>query len=369
MIFFLKLVAAAVVALLLIIGAVVLVARFYFKRLENIVSEFADLDLPEFRRKMRPCASVDWEAPDEAALLQGELEAEGFRVIGDFEEDTCCMLMRGFANPEKNALAMLIENGEEFGVELCRDYQDGSRISVSNLPSTLVSAATGAKIIHKPQASIADLAKLLLLEATVQDLTELAADLSSQDFASRYETVYAHRMNAVIDRGGPTIGEIRSHAIAQGETCDEEEATKIRAQWLRQISQFFSSKQLARFRQLSGDSDEHEHMMVAIHDRMHAEDLLMVLGEYDDFHFMFAAEDEDDKAALAVMNRSVAEMEARMEGTTPRQAFRDYLEATGKTKQYSFVQEVDKPIPGDIWRREDWDEDGYDDDLDDFTQN
>jgi hypothetical protein len=367
MIFFLKLVAAAVVALLLVIGAIVLVARFYFRRLENIAQGFGDLELPAFRCKLRPTVSSDWEEPEAAARLHADLEAEGFQTIGDFEEELCCSLLRGYINSAKRASAMLIEDGGLLGVELCRDYEDGSRISVSNLPATLVSTATGAKIVHKQNGSVADLAKRLLLEAPAQDLAELPEASDPQAFASCYERVYAHRMNAVIDRGGPTIGEIRSHAIAQGESCDEDEAAQICGRWLREINQFFSHKQLARYRQLSGDCEEHEYMLLAVHDRMHAEDILQVLDGYNDFCHMLDAEDEDYSAAIASQQTKVDAVNARLQSASPRQVFRDYLAATGKDKQYHFVQEVDKPIPGDIWRQEGWDE-GFDEALDDFTQ-
>ncbi|MFT5128540.1 MAG: hypothetical protein ACI8W8_002151 [Rhodothermales bacterium] len=361
MIFFLKLVAVAVVVILLIIGVVVLIARIYFRRLENMVSGLTDLDLPDFRRKLRPASSIDWQEPEVAEDLQKALESEGFRVIGDFEDEMGCLYLRGYINAEKRASGVIIKDSEQFGVELCRDYEDGSRVSVSSLPVTLLSAATGAKIIHKPDASVAELAKLLILEAPALDLAVLPEESNRQAFASRYETVYAHRMNAVIDRGGPTIGEIRSHVIAQGKTCDEEEAGRVRSRWLRHISLFFSSKQLARYRQLSGDNEEHEHMMLAVHDRMYAEDILDALGEYNEFFDAI-----EDTAEVAEQESAVEAIKALLQDAPPRQVFRDYLAATGQDKQFSFVQEVDKPIPGDIWRIDDWDG-GFDEELDDFT--
>jgi hypothetical protein len=363
MIFFLKLVAAAVVAILLIIGVVILLVWFKLRRLES----FAGMaELPPFRRKLHACTELDWGNEDAAEALHEELLAEGFESVGDFEEAAPGFHIRGYVNSEKRACAMLIEDDYEIGVELSRDYEDNSRISVSGLPATLVSTASGARIIHKPEASVAELAKLLLLEAPVLDLAELPAD--AQAFASRYETVYAKRMNMVIDRGGPSIGEIRSHAIAHDDTCNEAEAERIRSIWLRHISAFFSQKQISRYRQLTGESDEHDYMLVAIHDRMEAEDLLAAVDAYSDFYYALDEADDDMREQLEKQNQAVAMIREQMQDKTPRQAFPEYLAANGLEKAYRFIQEVDKPIPGDIWRRSEMATDDYDEDLDDFTR-
>lgn len=357
MMFFLQMVAAIVVAILIIMLLIACLAWFFVSRWEPQVEELALV--PPFRCWLRLVKQVEWCNEEQFRTLDKAVVAEGFEPIGDFEADG--FICRAYVDRAKQAYALVQEYEESLiGVEFCRDYEDGARISVSSLPPTLISVAGDAKVVHKPGAEVADLAKILMLEAIAQDLAPVPDGFDALMFARRFDAVYASRMNAVIKRGGPTIGEIRSFAIACGQTCDEDEARDIQLAWRDKICDFISRKQLARYWQLVGERAQRgpipkdqsdRHLYFAVHDRMDAEILLQVLQE--------AHEHYDNEAARE-------RVRSFLEDQTPRNAFRSYIAATGKEKALNFVAEVDKPLPGDVWRWQDW-KDAFDDELDDFT--
>ena len=377
MLSFLKMVAAAFVAFLLLILVLFLWIRY---KLKGWFKKFIDAlqgGIPPFRVNLEKIdGAPNWSDKKKVDTLHEEFLQLGFEHVGDFDVNPAGILMKAYVHPTRATCGTIYEQ-TSVGVfcDLVRKYADGAGYTYTTTKPTGMDEPPRKTAKFFPDESLTTVAETLWRESPSSETVHV----QPAEFARFFERAYAEEMNWRMMRGGPTAEEIRRIAEISGNECTQEHIDQIQDQWRNGISQFVSERQLARFRQQSTMSREEyaelEYRLIAVHDRMTPK---LILSEIDKQYFvgyeLDSDDDDEDAADRAERQRLVATL-ARVEGwctsETPRDAFRHLMDEQNAGDRFELLTTVGKPLEGDIYLRaepdDEYDGDEYDEELDDFS--
>ncbi|MBD3673241.1 MAG: hypothetical protein HUJ26_06905 [Planctomycetaceae bacterium] len=382
MMFFLQLVGAMFVALLLLILAIYLYIRWKFR---SAFGKFADLlknmggaAVPPFRIKLKPRSEVldaDDELedflnhPDEFEERCGEYESLGFDKIDDYYVEEVGLAITAYIHRASSTYGIVYDHPMA-GVwcDVYRKYEDGSSWTFGTNQETMMDYPDDKTVQYHPELSVADVFATFQEEAPSDNATTYPED----EFARCFERAYAEEMDWRISRGGATEAEIRRIAERDGTECTPESVAAILLQWRTAISQFHAERALKRFRKENDLSrDEWEQLSyeaVVVHQEMQAEEILQA---FDDEYYPgspFDMPDETDPEYAderAAWNQKLDRIREQLKTTPPQQILKSMIESSDNPEVvWEFKGSVEQPIPADIWMRK-WKDPDEDDDWDD----
>ena len=286
--------------------------------------------------------------------------------------------MQAFVHPSQGTCGVVYDHPLT-GVwcDVVRQYPDGSMFTYSTGEYHGMDEPPEKTAKFLPEQPLEQVTQRLWDDSPASGAISIPPD----DFVENFERAYAEEMNWRIERGGPTEAEIRRITEKDGQDCTPESVQQIQNQWRTQITAFFSERQLSRFRGLSKVSNTtlagYQDRMIAIHDRMSAEDLLAIVDHnfYPDADLDEEDFDENDmeEAELLKVHRTQQTLLKQIRGwcddSSPREAFPRLLDEEEQRTLYSHLGTVDKPIPGDIWLspEDEYDDEAFDDE-DEFNR-
>lgn len=380
MVFFLKLVGAAIVAFLVLGFVSFILIKWKLKKwfsgvIEQVLAA-AQGGVPPFRLKLEP-----WEEDEEFSSLHEEdvlaraetLQELDFEHIGDFNSEDAMFCMRAYINRPQATYAVIYDHvAAGVWCDIVRTYQDGTGWSFATAKEHGLDTAPGKVQKFFPDMELEDVVRLFWKEAPAEG-TQTVED---HDFARYFEKKYAEEMNWHIQRGGPSEQEIQRIAELADNECTPEMVSAIQKQWRVAISEFLSETAIKQFNRDNNvareDAEKTSHRIVAIHDRMPAATLM---SAFDESFFLDEDDDEDDDdPVMARWRTQLAHVEEWQETVSARQAFGQLLDQTDKRNTFEMLGTVSKPIAAEIWLRpesddeyEDDESEAYDDELDSFS--
>lgn len=177
----------------------------------------------------------------------------------------------------------------------------------------------------------------------------------------QFQQAYAREMDWRIERGGATEEEIRRIADQQGNTVTDEEVVQIQQSWRAAISRFLSERVLKQYGKTAGlnayERDFLDSHGVVIHQRMYPEDLLQAYDQefFEDTNLEVEDDDEEDEELIAqqrIWQGLLAQLRADLDRQSPQEVFKTLIAGENNGTIWEFRQSVDKPIPADIWVRQ-----------------
>jgi hypothetical protein len=358
MLTFLKLVAAFIVAIVVLVVAVVLFIRWKFRRfLKNMMEAAgaqASSGVPPFRIKLEPHDDDDemeWFHNDDVQTQMQQFESSGFTPLGDYAVEGLPLQVRGFQHQDHNVYGVIYDHVAA-GVwsDVVRRYEDESSWTVSSAKEHGMDAAPWHTPCFLPGQSVNELLSRLLESSPASGIQTTGAD----KFVSRFEAAYKREMNWRIERGGATEQEIRRVCERNGQDCTAEQVEQIQGLWKTAIGEFLSEQVLRLWRKESGvSSREYERIapdLVVIHDRLTAAQVLS--QGYCDLD-----EEEEDEEQLAAQVENWCRVE------TPTAAFLKLIVIRKTGERRNRLAQFDKPLKAEIWERPNDSASG--DDLDD----
>ncbi|MEL6104990.1 MAG: hypothetical protein AAFU85_03085 [Planctomycetota bacterium] len=389
MMFFLQLVGAMLLALIILVIAVYLYVRYKIRKfIKDIAEGFGELSatVPPFRIKLTSREQAEDELRDamgdddeEEEFFMDEDSVEkhsksfvglGFRPISDFNTDTVLNL-RVLVHDQNSTFAVIYDHYSA-GVwcDLYRGYRDGASWTYSSAKDPGMDIMPGHTQRFFPDVEVEEIAKQFWAQAP-SDGIEIVADA---EFARYFEKKYAEGMNWKIQRGGPTEEEIRRVAELSGDECTEEAIRSTQEQWATEISGFLGDLAIKQFNKQNDvskqDAADREFRVFAVHERMPTQELLESI--HQDFYLDMDEDLEDDEEEdpdTIKWRREFDRVSAVRESKTVIETFHAVLEESGKRDTYECLGAVSKPVEAEIWLRpyDEEDEEFEDDDeLDDF---
>lgn len=348
MMFFLKIVAAFVVAILLLLILVVFLIRWKFRRfLKRIVDECsAGGTVPPFRVKLIPVddESIGWNRSEEVTSLTDEFRKLNFTPIGDFDAEDLPLRIRAFQHQEHQAYGVIYEHAAAgCWCDVVRRYTDDTGWTVSSGKEHGMDSAPWHHPLFLPGKPLAELHEKLLELSPSKGLQRAGADV----FVQRFESAYAREMNWRIERGGPTEEEIRRIASLNGTEPTPEDVERIQTQWRTAIADFLSELALKVWRKDSGISrqnfDAMSHRLVVIHRKLQPHQLEAILACNDE------DDDEDNAETAGSQGEKIREL---CRNSSPVAVFHDFISRQdASTGSWSKVGEVHRPLKAEIWER------------------
>ena len=392
MLFFLKLVGASLLALIILVLCVYLFVKYkirkFFKDLADGISGMDAGTVPPFRIKLvtreraeeRARQYADEEDEDDEFFMNEEevqaradtLGVMGFRLLGDFNTDAM-LNMRVLVHDEKATYAVVYDHyGAGVWCDVYRSYQDGSSWTFSTTKDPGMDIMPRKQQRFHPDAELAEVVNQFWREAP----SESVEVVSDDQFSRYFEKKYAEEMNWNIQRGGPTESEIRRIADNSGEECTPEVVKSIQDQWAVAIGAFLSDLAIKQFNKENDVSKqqvaEREDRVIAVHDRVPTEQLFESV--YEDFYMDEEGDDEDADPEMEPWRKQFQEIKSLHQSGGAVQAFNSILDGSGKREKFEHLGTVSKPVAAEIWLRpyfedfdeedEDWDD--RDEELDDF---
>ena len=378
MVTFLKMVGAVLVALVILILLILVWIRWKIRKFLSVLKEALHAPVPPFRIKLVECEAIGWIHEEAVNEQQAAFLELGFEHVGDYDVEPAGMMLKGFVHPSRGTCGVVYDH-PLMGVwcDIARRYPDGSMFTYSTGEYQGMDEPPEKTAKFLPEESLKEVTQRLWDDSPATG----AISIRPGEFVENFERAYAETMNWRIERGGPTEAEIRRVAEKDGQDCTPESVQQIQDQWRTQISEFFSERQLSRFRGLSKVSKStlagYQDRMIAIHDRMSAEDLLGIVDDYYSPEFGLDPNgldenDEEDAELLQEHRGQQALLELIRDWcaeSSPREAFSRLLDEKEQRTLYSHLGTVDKPIPGDIWLspEDEYDDDAFDDE-DEFNR-
>lgn len=375
---FLKMVAAAFIAFLLLVIVLYLWIRHKLKGwIKDVKDVFDSLHggVPPFRVNLEETDDPDWTDKKKVEAVHAEFLELGFRHVGDFDVNPTGVTMKGYIHPERRTGGVVYEH-PKVGVlcDVVRHYGNGATYTYTTTKATGLELPPTKTAKYFPEESLTTLAETLWRETSDAE----TVNVQPAEFARWFEKTYAEEMNWQMMRGGPTATEIRRIAETSGDECTQEQIDAVQDQWRNGISQFVSQRQLARYRQQSAmareEYEELEYRLVAVHDRMTPK---LILAEIDADYYIGSSldnddedEDDDDRIRRQRLVATLARIEGWCASESPREAFRNLLDEQKAADRFELLSTVGKPLAGDIYLRaepEEDDEDAFDEELDDFS--
>lgn len=364
MLTFLKLVAAFIVAIILLVVAIVLFIRWKWKRfLKNMMEAAgaqASSGVPPFRIKLEPQDDddeVEWFHEDDVKTQMQQFESSGFTSLGDYAVEGLPLKVRGFQHQDQNAYGVIYDHVAA-GVwsDVVRRYEDESSWTVSSAKEHGMDAAPWHTPCFLPGQPVNELLSRLVESSPVSGIQTTGAD----KFVSRFEAAYKREMNWRIERGGATEQEIRRICEKNGQDCTAEQVEQIQGLWKTAIGEFLSEQLLRGWRKESGmparENDRIADRLVVIHKRLTPDQVLEASrSDFDGDD----VDDEDDQVLDKVKAWCLSE--------SPISAFRRLIKQKGTETHWTLICELKKPLVAEIWERaeEDRSEDDFEDDDED----
>ena len=361
MLFFLKLVGAVFVALLLLVVLGFFFLKYKIKKtfgglLEKLQS--AGASVPPFRIRLSPVADqeeFDDDRSDAFAEIASEIKQLGFQHIGDFESDAG-FAIGAFDLADRKSYAVIYEHyAAGVWADIGRHYTDGTTWTYTTLKEHGMDAMPGNVIKFLPEMPIVDLAKLFWSESPCDNMVLVPR----VDFAKFFQQLYADEMNWNMKRGGPTEREIRRVSELSGEECTPETIRSIQDAWEIAISNFLSECAITQCNRETNvsraDAEYREHRIFAVHDRMPNTDLLQNI--FEDFYI----DDDDDDDELDPEEQkwraTLDQVRQLRESQTAIEIAEHLIKKSNESERYEYIHEVSTPIKARIWLRPDYDQD------------
>lgn len=357
---FVKLVAAFLVALILLIVGVLAFLRWKFRRwLQKMVTEAGNAQgIPPFRIKLQACEDDEepWMNAEKVGNETTEFESAGFTQIGDFSVEGLPLHIRGFQHQECQAYGVLYEHyAAGMWSDVVRRYADETSWTFSSAKPHGMDSAPWSTVKFLAEESPSALLEKLREESPPDNLQKAGAD----QFVQRFETAYAREMDWRIQRGGATEEEIRRIAGKNGQECTQEMIEEVQDNWKSAIGDFFSGRLLKSWKKEAGEAARRaidEGRVFAIHNRLTPRNLAEQL-------FRHEPDDDDEDSGLT---DNIRDWCRESDAFT---AFRKALKATGREQSWAQIGEVQKPFRTEFWEYlaeaepEDEDDDEFGDEV------
>ena len=362
MVFFLKLVGAVFVALLLLI----VVGFFYLKyKIKKTFGGFleklqaAGAAVPPFRIRLTPVVDREEFAEDRSDVfetLTGEIEQIGFQHIGDFQSDAG-FAIAAFLFADRKTYAVIYEHyAAGVWADIVRQYGDRTTWTYTTCKEHGTDTMPGNITKFLPEMPIADVVELFWSESPTDDLVNVLPT----DFAKLFQQIYADEMNWNMKRGGPTEKEIRRVSELSGEECTPEKIRSIQDAWGIAISDFLSECAITQCNRETNvsraDAEHREHRIFAVHDRMPNKDLLQNI--FEDFYIDEDDDDVDQRDPEEQKWRATLDQVRQLrKSQTVIEIAEHLIKNSNEAERYEYIHEVSTPIKARIWLRPDYDQD------------
>lgn len=361
MLTFLKLVAAFIVALVVLIAVIILLIRWkvrkFFRNVMEAVGAQASGAVPPFRIKLEPRGIDDepeWFHENDVKKQIQQFESSGFNPLGDFDVEGLPLQIRGFQHQDHNVYGVIYDHVAA-GVwsDVVRRYNDESGWTVSSAKEHGMDAAPWHTPCFLPGQPVDELLSRLLETSPASGIQTASAD----KFVSRFEAAYKREMNWRIERGGATEQEIRRICEKNGQDCTAEQVEQIQGLWKSAIGEFLSEQLLRAWRKDSGmparEYDRISDRLVVMHKRLTPSQVLE--ASRSDF-------DGDDVDVEE--DRVIDKVKAWCAAESPISAFRKLIREKGTETHWTLICELKKPLIAEIWERVEKDQSENDDDED-----
>lgn len=373
MMFFLQLVGAVFVVLILLILAAVIYIKW---KLRSAFGKFADLlknlgggGVPPFRIKLKKKSDVfdddeEDDSENQVSFQQGceNFVSLGFVRIEDYDIEDIPLSMTAYIDRKTSTYGVVYDHPMA-GVwsDLVRRYEDGSAWTFGSNQDPLVDYPENKTIKYFPEFSLAEMREKFLQEAPCNGMIVV----SDEEFPKFFERAYAEEMDWRIARGGATEAEIRRIAERDGTECTPEHVQTVQLQWRQAISEFHSQRVLRRYRkeaELSrSQREELEDYGIVVHQEMQAEEILQ---SFDDEYYPGSPFDMPDDSDPEYQDerdkwkRQLEEIREQLKTAPPQTIMKALVEASdNKEVEWELKASVETPIPADIWLRNWKDED------------
>lgn len=383
MMFFLQLVGAIFVALILFILAAVMYIKW---KLRTAFGTFADLlknlgggGVPPFRIKLKKKSDVfdddEEEDSENQDLFQQNCEefaSLGFDKIEDYYIEDIPLSMTAYVDRDTSTYGVVYDHPMA-GVwcDVVRRYEDGSAWTFGSNQDSLMDYPEDKTIKYFPQLSLAEMREKFLQEAPCNGMVVV----SDEEFPRFFDRAYAEEMDWRIARGGVTEAEIRRIAERDETECTPEHVHTVQFQWRQAISEFHSQRALRRYRneaELSRSQwEDLEDEGIVVHQEMQAEEILQ---SFDEDYYPGSSFDMPDDSDPEYQDerdkwkRQLEEIREQLKTTAPQAIMKTLMEASDdKEVEWELKGSVETPIPADVWLRnwkdeDDDDEEDWDDD-------
>lgn len=350
MLTFLKLVAAFIVAIIILVAAVIIFVRWKFRRFLKNMMEAATAastgGVPPFRIQLVAQMGdeddeTDWFHGDDVKKQNSQFESSGFTPLGDYDVEGLPLRVRGFQHQDHQAYGVIYDHAVA-GVwcDVVRRYADETSWTVSSAKEHGMDPAPWHTPSFMPGQPVNELLGQLLQSSPADGMQSVGAD----KFVERFEAAYKREMNWRIERGGATEQEIRRVCEKTGQDCTAEQVEQIQGLWKTAIGEFLSDQVLRSWRKVSGiparEYDRIADRLVVIHKRLMPEQVLEAFRSDDED---FDSDFEDEQMLTKVRAWCSAESAVT--------AFRKLIAENGKETEWTLISEVQKPLPAEIWER------------------
>ncbi|MBM79573.1 MAG: hypothetical protein CMJ78_03140 [Planctomycetaceae bacterium] len=275
--------------------------------------------------------------------------------------------MTVYVQRETNTYAIVYGHGiAGISFDLARQFEDGTTLSYATIQDHVMDQMPGRSTRFLPGENPADVYEQICRYVQIDRYIAI----SDEEFPRHFEKMYAEEMDWRIERRGPTEAEIRRMAERDEIECTPAHILMVQTMWRDAISQFFSDRALKACRKsIQMSRREWEYMeddLVAIHERMQAEQLLQFLD--DDYYPMQPDEEDDDDdpeytEMKARWNTQLNQIREELTQSSPQDIFRARANQDPSTEvKWTFQGAVEEPLKADIWLR-DYNDDEDDDDF------
>lgn len=370
MLFFLQLLGAFLLALAIILLALFLLIRWKLRKWFGALGEAFHMaaagSVPPFRVTLEPL-SDDSEDPfvwiqrkhkPQFEARSREFEQLGFEKLGDY-------LIIEIGTP----IAVFVDRAAvTYGIvyahpligvwcDVTRRFADDTSWTFGTTAYHGMDVPPFAVQKFFPDVELADVVAAFREEAP----SEGAVLIDAEQFPKHFQKAYAREMDWRIERGGATEEEIRRIASLGGNEATDEDVRQVQRGWRAAISRFLCERVLKHYgKAASLNSYERDYLDshgVVIHERMHPEDLLQAFDQsyFDGNGLELDPEDQEDAEAITQQQAwqdQLLELRAALDRQSPREVFKTLVAGETNGTMWEFRQSVEKPLPADIWIRQ-----------------
>jgi hypothetical protein len=359
---FLKLVAAFIVAIVVLVVAVILFIRWKLRRFLKKVIEAAGSQgssaVPPFRIKLEPRGideETEWFHENDVKKQMQQFESSGFNPLGDFDVEGLPLQIRGYQHQDHQVYGVIYDHATA-GVwsDVARRYSDETSWTVSSAKEHGMDAAPWHTPCFLQGQSVKELLCQLLESSPADGIQSAGAD----KFVSRFEAAYKREMNWRIERGGATEDEIRRICQKNGQDCTAEQVEQIQGLWKTAIGEFLSEQILIGWRKESRISsleyDRISDRLVVIHKRLTPQQVLEASR---------CDSDDEDQDLDDEEDQMLTRIKAWCSAESSISAFQKLIEQKRAGARWKRIWDLKKPLVAEIWER--IEPDRHDKDLDD----
>ncbi len=362
MLAFLKIVAAAFVALVILIVIIVLFIRWKFRSfmagIMDKVKNEASSGVPPFRITLSRTEEDDeddsddsgWSHSDDVRRLTEDMIGAGFTAIGDFDVEELPLKLRAFQHHDHQAYGVIYDHFVAGSwCDVVRRYADDTSWTCSTGKQHGMDSPPHSNSQHFPGESVKTVLDRLLESSPATGYLKAGADT----FVRAFESAYSREMNWRIERGGPTEEEIRRISSMGGQECTQEQIDAVQKQWRLAIGQFLSDRMIRSWRKDSGiaqaDFEAVAWRTVAVHKRLLPEQILALVDE--DFSPEYYSGPDEDEPETLEWERDLNLLREWCREGSAISAFNQLLVSRQLDSKWEKLGSVDKSVRGEIWRR------------------